>query len=133
VIKRAEWYRIVQAVAAVLLTVAVVYVLEQWLLPLAGVALLLLLAVVAFLTNFIGALIATMQKVSFIDGIFEVVSAFGTVGLSRGITADLNVFGQLLLMFLMFFGRIGPLTLGYLLARPKRNRVRAPSTEIPIG
>ncbi len=107
-IKRAEWYRIVQAVAAVLLTVAVVYVLEQWLLPLAGVALLLLLAVVAFLTNFIGALIAT-------------------------ITADLNVFGQLLLMFLMFFGRIGPLTLGYLLARPKRNRVRAPSTEIPIG
>lgn len=78
-------------------------------------------------------LLAATQKVSFIDGIFEVVSAFGTVGLSRGITGDLNVFGQMLLMFLMFFGRIGPLTLGYLLARPKRNRVRAPSTEIPIG
>ncbi|AVJ55727.1 sensor histidine kinase [Idiomarina sp. OT37-5b] len=71
-IKRAEWYRIVQAVAAVLLTVAVVYVLEQWLLPLAGVALLLLLAVVvvAFLTNFIGALIATIVSIVVFNFLF---------------------------------------------------------------
>ncbi|TDP40519.1 trk system potassium uptake protein TrkH [Idiomarina aquatica] len=78
-------------------------------------------------------LLSATHNLRFIDAIFEVVSAFGTVGLSRGITGELNPFGQFLIMFLMFFGRIGPLTLGYLLAKPKRNRVRYPSTEIPIG
>ena len=52
-------------------------------------------------------LVSGNAKGQFIDGIFEVVSAFGTVGLSRGITADLNVFGQMLLMFLMFLDALG--------------------------
>lgn len=78
-------------------------------------------------------LLSVTHKVGFTDAIFEVVSAFGTVGLSRGITADLNPFGQFLIMFMMFFGRIGPLTLGYLLAKPRKSRVRYASTDIPIG
>lgn len=55
--------------------------------------------------------------------LFETVSAFGTVGLSTGITAQLPTTGHLLLTGLMFLGRLGPLTLGAALAlrsRPQR-------------
>jgi Trk-type K+ transport system membrane component len=48
--------------------------------------------------------------------LFEVVSAFGTVGLSTGITADLDTFPQLVLVALMFVGRLGPMTLGTAIA-----------------
>lgn len=44
--------------------------------------------------------------------LFEAISAFGTVGLSTGITADLPPASQVMLMILMFLGRLGPLTLG---------------------
>ncbi|MFH1460314.1 MAG: TrkH family potassium uptake protein [Candidatus Omnitrophota bacterium] len=49
-------------------------------------------------------------QISFRDLIFEVVSAFGTVGLSCGITGSLHVPGKLLITILMFLGRLGPLT-----------------------
>ncbi|MEJ3746998.1 potassium transporter TrkG [Actinomycetes bacterium KLBMP 9797] len=48
--------------------------------------------------------------------LFEAVSAFGTVGLSAGITADLPPAGVLLLVGLMFVGRVGPLTVASALA-----------------
>jgi potassium uptake TrkH family protein len=54
--------------------------------------------------------------------LFEVISAFGTVGLSTGITATATPAGQLLLSLLMFVGRIGPLTLGSALALKERTR-----------
>lgn len=54
--------------------------------------------------------------------LFEVVSAFGTVGLSTGITAAVTPAGHLLLTVLMFLGRIGPVTLGSALALKKRTR-----------
>jgi len=44
---------------------------------------------------------------AFFDLLFEIVSAFGTVGLSRGITPELTTTGKLLIAFLMFAGRIG--------------------------
>ena len=47
----------------------------------------------------------------FIKLLFETVSAFGTVGLSTGITPDLNVFAKLILVLTMFIGRLGPLTI----------------------
>lgn len=56
------------------------------------------------------------------DVLFEVVSAFGTVGLSTGITDDLPAAGQLVLVALMFLGRLGPITLASALAL--RDRVR---------
>ncbi|WP_341721118.1 TrkH family potassium uptake protein [Micromonospora sp. FIMYZ51] len=54
--------------------------------------------------------------------LFEVVSAFGTVGLSTGITGDLPPQADVLLVMLMFAGRIGPLTLASALALRDRNR-----------
>jgi trk system potassium uptake protein TrkH len=54
--------------------------------------------------------------------LFETVSAFGTVGLSTGITDDLPPAGQLILTGLMFLGRLGPITLASALALRERGR-----------
>ena len=43
--------------------------------------------------------------------LFEVISAFGTVGLSTGITPDLSVGGKLVIILIMFIGRLGAMTL----------------------
>lgn len=64
---------------------------------------------------------------------FEVVSAACTVGLSRGITADLHPVSQFLLCMLMFAGRLGPLTLAYLISTPRQSRIRHAETDIQIG
>ncbi len=64
--------------------------------------------------------------------LFEVVSAFATVGLSTGITADLPPVGQLLLVVLMFLGRLGPITLVSALALRERPRRYQPPEERPI-
>lgn len=49
----------------------------------------------------------------FMDVLFETVSAFGTVGLSTGLTSELSTAGRILIMILMFIGRLGPLTVTY--------------------
>lgn len=69
----------------------------------------------------------------FLDLLFEAVSAACTVGLSRGITEDLQPGSLIALIFLMFAGRLGPLTLAYLIATPKKSRVSHPSAEIQVG
>lgn len=56
-------------------------------------------------------LLMAISQVPMSPAMFEVVSAFATVGLSTGITADLPDAGQLVLIVLMFLGRIGPVTL----------------------
>jgi trk system potassium uptake protein TrkH len=61
-------------------------------------------------------LLAITEHADFLDILFETVSAYATVGLSRGITADLTVFGRLLIVGNMFFGRLGPLTIAFALA-----------------
>ena len=61
--------------------------------------------------------------------LFETVSAFGTVGLSTGITADLPAAGQVVIILLMFFGRLGPITLASALAIRERGRLY----ELPEG
>jgi trk system potassium uptake protein TrkH len=66
--------------------------------------------------------------------VFEVISAFGTVGLSTGITADLPRAGQVLLALLMFAGRVGPLTLGTALAlRERARRFQLPEERSIVG
>ena len=69
----------------------------------------------------------------FIDLLFETISAACTVGLSRGITSELHPASQFVLMLLMFAGRLGPLTLAYLIATPKQSRIKHPQTDIQIG
>lgn len=66
--------------------------------------------------------------------LFEVTSAFGTVGLTTGITPALSVGGHVLLVLLMFAGRVGPLTVGTALAlRAKPQRFRLPEERPLIG
>jgi trk system potassium uptake protein TrkH len=69
----------------------------------------------------------------FLDMAFEVVSAFGTVGLSMGATSELDGIGRLVIMAAMFIGRVGPLTLGLFLATRTHPRVRYPSGNIFLG
>lgn len=64
--------------------------------------------------------------------LFEVISAFGPVGLSTGITAEIPGFGQLLLVVLMFAGRLGPITLASALALRERVRRYELPEERPI-
>lgn len=56
-------------------------------------------------------LLTSLEHIKFIDIMFEVTSAFGTVGLSTGITASLSVTSKWVLIFLMYSGRVGVLTL----------------------
>jgi trk system potassium uptake protein TrkH len=66
--------------------------------------------------------------------LFEVVSAFGTVGVSTGITSSLTPVGKLVICATMFVGRIGPLTLALALSRGRtRPHFRLASENLPIG
>jgi trk system potassium uptake protein TrkH len=73
------------------------------------------------------------QGVGFQDVLFEQISAFGTVGLSTGLTTKLTMFGRLWITLTMFVGRLGPLTiaLGVLPAIP--THVKYPESRIMIG
>ena len=66
--------------------------------------------------------------------LFEVFSAFGTVGMSLGLTPELTILGKVVISMLMFIGRLGPLTIAFALAKGKKNsRVRYPEEKILIG
>jgi trk system potassium uptake protein TrkH len=65
--------------------------------------------------------------------IFEQISAFGTVGLSTGITDKLSPLGQLWLIATMFVGRLGPLTLAMWFFHPKPGHVQYPEGKVMIG
>lgn len=75
-----------------------------------------LLISLALLSIFMLAMLA-IETFDFGDILFEVLSAFGTVGYSSGITSSLSDPGKILLSILMLIGRIGPLTLTYLFGR----------------
>jgi trk system potassium uptake protein TrkH len=65
---------------------------------------------------------------------FEVLSAFSTVGLSAGITAEATEIGRVILMACMFIGRFGPLTLGlWMIGPPVIERYRYLEEEVRIG
>lgn len=79
------------------------------------------------------SLLLIEPKADFLDLLFEAVSAACTVGLSRGITGELQPASLVILMLLMFAGRLGPLTLAYLIATPKKSRLKHPPSEIQVG
>ncbi|MDO4460153.1 MAG: potassium transporter TrkG [Clostridia bacterium] len=71
---------------------------------------------------------------SLIDVIFETVSAFGTVGVSSGVTANLRTFGKVVVIITMFIGRVGPASLGIaLMSSKKRKEPILPEGKLIIG
>lgn len=69
----------------------------------------------------------------FIDLAFEVTSAFGTVGLSRGVTSEFDGTGRAIIMTVMFVGRVGPLAIGFFLATRSVPKVKYPAGQIYLG
>lgn len=71
--------------------------------------------------------------ISLMDALFEVTSAFGTVGLSTGITTDLGVGAKLLSISIMYIGRLGPLTVASLWYFSRGEHISFPEGNISIG
>jgi trk system potassium uptake protein TrkH len=78
-------------------------------------------------------LLSITETASFLDLAFEGVSAAATVGLSRGITADLTLAGQAIIIVLMVIGRVGPLTIAFMLATFRGESIQYPEGQVSIG
>ena len=76
-----------------------------------------------------------IEDFSSLDILFEIVSAIGTVGLTVGITSSLSVVSKLIIIALMFIGRVGPITIAYALRNnAKRDmNLRYPATDVIVG
>jgi len=75
------------------------------------------IGVMLLLMTEIGNVSQPESRGKFLELLFEAVSAFGTVGLSTGITPELTVMGKVILSGIMFVGRLGPLVVGVALSR----------------
>jgi trk system potassium uptake protein len=79
-------------------------------------------------------LCVTEQGVSLEYLIYETVSAFGTVGLTLGLTPNLSFAGKMVIALTMYIGRLGPLTLVVALAKRSHLRgIRYPEDKIIVG
>ncbi|MBP2641456.1 MAG: potassium uptake protein, TrkH family [Firmicutes bacterium] len=89
----------------------------------------------SLLVIFVTMLMTITEEAPFLNILFEVVSAFGTVGLSTGITPTLTLNGKIWLIITMFAGRVGPITLALSLAlrSRKQSKVQYPEGKIMIG
>lgn len=96
---------------------------------------LALIAIALFLITAIILILDVTEGAPILPVMFETVSAFGTVGLSMGLTSDLTAFGKLIIALTMFAGRVGPLTLVLALARARaaQRPVRFPEERIMVG
>ena len=70
--------------------------------------------------------------VRFLDASFEVLSALGTVGLSMGLTSHLSPLGKIVIIVMMFIGRLGPFTVFVALSRSEREQVLEYASEEPL-
>ncbi len=78
--------------------------------------------------------LSALRQDGLLPSLFEVTSAFGTVGLSMGITPSLSVLGKILIILTMFSGRVGPLTVATAFAsRLHSNAVRYPEERVMVG
>lgn len=87
-----------------------------------------------FLVIAVAMVLSTTEDASFLSILFETTSAFGTVGLTMGLTGKLTVIGKIIISLTMFAGRLGPLTLAYALG-PKKGKelYRHPEGKMIIG
>lgn len=92
---------------------------------------------VSFLALLVGTLaIVTFEQADLTDALYEVASAVATVGLSVGITSSLGAAGKLILILLMYLGRIGPVTMAILFADKlgkRRIKRKLPEEQIMVG
>ncbi|MFC4411435.1 TrkH family potassium uptake protein [Chungangia koreensis] len=86
-----------------------------------------------FIIFFFIFLLTLTEDIAVLPLAFEVVSSFGTVGLSTGITADLSSIGKVIICIVMFIGRIGPLTLFFLFLKQKRETFKFPYDQVHTG
>lgn len=94
----------------------------------------LALTMVSMLTVFTAIFVIMISHDGdFLNLSFEVTSAFGTVGLSRGATGELDGLGRAVIIGVMFLGRVGPLTLGFFLATRTKSRLGYPSSKVFLG
>ncbi len=92
------------------------------------------ISVLTVLTLMAGMFLLTLSNDGkFLDLLFEATSALCTVGVTRGLTGQLDGLGRTVLMLLMFIGRVGPLTLGFFLATQVSPRVRYPASQVYLG
>lgn len=91
--------------------------------------------VLAIALIFVGTIMvcAFNPEMEFVKVLFEMTSAFGTVGLSTGITPSLAVGSKLVTMIIMFIGRLGPITIATLWFSAKGEEVRYPEGYLSIG
>ena len=91
-----------------------------------------LLYLVLFLAG--GMLICCMDEIPLMQALFEAASAIGTVGLSLGATAEASEASRLILIFLMYFGRVGGLTMIYAMAAGSNGASsQYPQEQVTVG
>ena len=97
-------------------------------------------AVAVFSMSFIILLCSTLLlslvcDATAIDILYETVSATATVGLTRSLTPSLNLWGKLIIIATMYFGRVGPISLAFAFSTRKENRniIKNPTEEISVG
>ncbi len=94
----------------------------------------LVLVVLAICTVFLGTILLHLTGGGdFMQIGFEAMSAFGTVGLSTGVTPDLTTGQRIVIIFVMFIGRLGPMTFALALAKPRVEQVKFPETTLLTG
>ena len=91
-------------------------------------------ATMALTVSEVGTTMHEESRGLFLELLFEVVSAFGTVGLSLGLTSKLSVLGKLILTAVMFIGRLGPLSIAVALSgKESRSRFQYAEENVMIG
>ncbi|WHZ60352.1 TrkH family potassium uptake protein [Metabacillus hrfriensis] len=94
----------------------------------------LAITVASLLFVLVSVFILTLsENLTFMEILFEVVSAFGTVGLSMSVTPKLSDLGKEVIIFIMFLGKVGPLTLLFSIAKPQKQKIKYPNEDILTG
>ena len=87
-----------------------------------------------FLVVGLSFILTIFEPFSFLNILFEVTSAYGTVGLTRGITSDLSSLGKMMITITMYLGRIGPLTFAYAIGKKSnKSKLKYPKANITVG
>ena len=90
----------------------------------------------SFLIAFVSTvLLAAVTGAPALDVMYETFSATATVGLSRNLTASLNIWGKLIIIVTMYLGRVGPISLviAFNTKKRKENIIKNPTEEISVG